>query len=103
MVGVAWIDPVDKHVVRLEAGFPEGYKIGGGLVASLRPGSAFMFEQTRLSDGVWLPHKAQIDAAVKVFMLAGFRRNITREFSNYKRFSTNVGDAAVEAPTPPPP
>ena len=103
MIGVAWIDPADKQIIRLEARFPEGFKIGGGLVASVRPGSAFMFEQARLAEGVWLPRAAQINAAVKIFLLAGFRRDITREYSNYKRFSTNVGDATVAAPKPPPP
>ena len=34
-------------------------------------------------------------------MLAGFRQDITRAYSNYKRFTTNVGDAAVEAPKKP--
>ena len=35
-------------------------------------------------------------------MSTGFRRDITREYSNYKRFSTGVGDAKVEAPKPTP-
>jgi hypothetical protein len=103
MIGVIWIDPADRQIIRLEARFPDGFKIGGGLVASIRPGSAFMFEQARLADGIWLPRAAQINAAMKLFLVAGFRRNLTREYSNYKRFSTNVGDAAVEAPKPPPP
>ncbi len=102
LTGVAWIDPEDKQIIRLEARFPEGFKIGGGLVASVRPGSAFMFEQARQADGVWLPRAAQVNAAVKIFLVAGFRKDITRAYSNYKRFSTNVGDAAVEAPKPPP-
>ncbi len=103
LIGVAWIDPADKQIMRLDARFPEGFKIGGGLVASLRPGSAFMFEQTRLADGVWLPHLSQINMAVKVFLVAGINRNTTREYSNYKRFTTNVGDATVAAPNPTPP
>jgi hypothetical protein len=103
LIGVAWIDPADKQIMRLDARFPEGFKIGGGLVASLRPGSAFMFEQMRLADGVWVPHLSQINMAVKVFLVAGINRNTTREYSNYKRFTTNVGDATVAAPTPPPP
>ncbi len=102
LIGVAWIDPADKQIMRLDARFPEGFKIGGGLVASLRPGSAFMFEQTRLADGVWLPHLSQINMAVKVFLVAGINRNTTREYSNYKRFTTNVGDATVATPTPTP-
>ncbi|MFL6207816.1 MAG: hypothetical protein ACJ74W_03155 [Pyrinomonadaceae bacterium] len=103
LTGVMWIDPLDRQVIRLEARLPEGYKMGGGLVASIRPGSAFAFEQTRQPDGVWLPRFAQVNAAAKLFIFAGVKVDATREYSNYKRFSTNVGDAAVEAPKPPPP
>ncbi|HEX2269690.1 MAG TPA: hypothetical protein VHH35_09150, partial [Pyrinomonadaceae bacterium] len=34
LVGVVWIDPVDKQVIRLEARLAEGFKIAGGLLAS---------------------------------------------------------------------
>jgi hypothetical protein len=76
-------------------------KVGGGLVASVRPGSAVVLEQTRLADGVWLPRFEQINASAKIFLFAGFRLDVVREYSNYKRFSTSVGDAQVE-PTPSP-
>ena len=100
LTGVVWIDPVDKQVMRLEGRLTEGFKIGGGLLASVRPGSAFVFEQTRLADGVWLPGFSQINAAAKLFLFAGMRIDATREYSNYKRFSTKTGDAKVDAPPP---
>ena len=96
LTGVVWIDPVDKQVMRLEARLAEGLKVGGGLVASVRPGSAVVMEQTRLEDGVWLPRFSQINASAKVFLFAGFRLDATREYSNYKRFSTSVGDAVID-------
>lgn len=103
LAGVAWIDPVDKQVMRLEARLSEGFKVGGGLVASVRSGSTVMLENTRLADGVWLPRFSQINASAKIFLFAGFRLDATREYSNYKRFSTNVGDAKVESPPQPSP
>lgn len=96
LAGAAWIDPVDKQVVRLEARLAEGYKVGGGLLVSVRPGSAVVIEQTRLADGVWLPRFSQINAAAKVLLFAGFHLDATHEYSNYKRFSTGVGDATIE-------
>ncbi|HEX8128797.1 MAG TPA: hypothetical protein VF527_06810 [Pyrinomonadaceae bacterium] len=102
LTGVVWIDPLDKQVMRLEARLSEGFKVGGGLVASVRPGSAIVLEQTRLEDGVWLPRFEQINASAKIFLFAGFRLDAIREYSNYKRFSTNVGDAKVEPPQPTP-
>ena len=64
----------------------------------VRPGSTFAFEQTRLADGVWLPRFAQINASAKVFLFAGFRLDATREYSDYKRFSTRAGEATLDAP-----
>lgn len=103
LAGVVWIDPVDKQVVRLEARLAESYKVGGGLLVSVRPGSAVVIEQTRLADGVWLPRYSQINAAAKLFLFAGFHIDATHEYSNYKRFSTGVGDAQVDAPPASPP
>ncbi|HEV7906480.1 MAG TPA: hypothetical protein VGO96_21760 [Pyrinomonadaceae bacterium] len=106
LAGVIWLDPVDRQVMRLEARLAESYKVGGGLLASIRPGSAMVFEQTRLEDGVWLPRFSQVNASAKLFLFAGFRIDATHEYSNYRRFSTNVGDDKLDAPpepsTPPP-
>lgn len=92
LAGIVWIDPVDKQVVRLEARLTDGFKIGGGLVARVRSGSAFVIEQTRLADGVWLPRFSQINASAKVFLLAGFRLDATREYGDYKRFAAESKD-----------
>ncbi|MFN2481586.1 MAG: hypothetical protein ABR554_08970 [Pyrinomonadaceae bacterium] len=102
LAGVVWIDPADKRIMRLEARLVEGYKVAGGLVASLRPGSAMIFEQTRLADGVWLPKYEQINFAAKLFIFAGIQLDATREYSNYKRFTT-AGDEKLDAPKTPPP
>jgi hypothetical protein len=96
--GVIWVDPVERQVMRLEARLVEGFKIGGGLVASIKPGSAFIFEQTRLEDGVWLPRFSQVNASARVFLFAGMSINETNEFTDYKRFSAKTGDDKLDAP-----
>jgi hypothetical protein len=108
LAGVVWIDPVDKTVIRLEAKLAQSYKVGGGLVASIRPGSAFAFEQTRMADGVWLPRLVQVNFAAKIFLFKGIEANETREFSDYRRFDTEATDYKLGAPatntaTPPKP
>ena len=105
---MVWIDPLDKTVIRLEAKLAQCYKVGGGLVASIRPGSAFAFEQTRMAEGVWLPRLVQVNFAAKVFLFKGIEANETREFSNYRRFNTEasdykIGAPATNAPAPPKP
>jgi hypothetical protein len=98
LVGVVWIDPVDKQVMRLEARLAEGFKMAGGLLVNLRPGAAFVMEQTRMVEGVWLPRLAQINLSVKVLLFGGGDYNQTFEWSDYKHFSGDVGDYKLEAP-----
>ena len=96
--GVVWVDPVDRQVVRLEARLVEGFKIAGGLMASVKPGSAFAFEQTRLADGVWLPRFAQVNVSARVLLFAGLTLNQTEEFGDYKRFDAKTDDGKIDAP-----
>jgi hypothetical protein len=98
LAGVVWIDPADKTVIRLEAKLSESYKVAGGLLASIRPGSAFVFEQTRMADGVWLPRFMQVNFAAKIFFFKGVEANETREFSEYRRFDTEASDYKLGAP-----
>ncbi|HEX8845989.1 MAG TPA: hypothetical protein VF791_15165 [Pyrinomonadaceae bacterium] len=98
LIGTVWIDPVDKEVMRLEAKLAESFKVAGGLFASIRPGSAFAFEQTRMADGVWLPRYAQVNIAAKVLLFKSIEANETREFSDYKRFDTEASDYKLGAP-----
>jgi hypothetical protein len=98
LVGVVWIDPVDKQVIRLEARLAEGFKIGGGLLLLLRPGAALVMEQTRMTEGVWLPLFAQLNLSVKVLLFGGGELNKTIEWSDYKHFSGEVGDYKLDAP-----
>lgn len=98
LVGVAWIDPVDKQVMRLEARLAEGFKMAGGLVLSLRPGAGFVMEQTRMAEGIWLPRFAQVNLSVRVFLFRGVEVNKTIEWSEYRHFKGDVGDYKLDAP-----
>ncbi|HEU4510552.1 MAG TPA: hypothetical protein VFR78_20120 [Pyrinomonadaceae bacterium] len=98
LIGVIWIDPVDKQVIRLEARLAEGFKMAGGLLVSLKPGAALVMEQTRMEQGVWLPRFAQINLSVKVLLFAGGDFNKTIEWSDYKHFSGDVKDYKIDTP-----
>jgi len=105
--GVIWVDPAERQVMRLEGRLVDAFKMGGGLLASVKAGSAFVFEQTRLDEGVWLPRFSQVNASARVMLFAGMSINETHEFSDYKRFSTKTGDDKLDSPkkpeTPPQP
>lgn len=96
--GVIWVDPTERQVMRLEARLVESFKMGGGLLASVKPGSAFLFEQTRLEDGIWLPRYSQVNASARIMLFKGLSINETNEFSDFKRFSTKTGDDKLDAP-----
>jgi hypothetical protein len=98
LVGVVWIDPADKQVMRLEARLAEGFKMGGGLLVNLRPGAAFVMEQTRVAERLWLPKMAQINLSMKVLLFGGGDYNQSFEWSDYKHFSGDVGDYKLDAP-----
>jgi hypothetical protein len=98
LVGVVWIDPVDKQVMRLEARLAEGFKMGGGLLLSLRPGAALVMEQQRMNEGIWLPRLAQINLSVKVLLFGGGDFNQTIEWSDYKHFSADVDSYKLGVP-----
>jgi len=100
LIGVVWIDPVDKQVIRLEARLAEGFKMAGGLLVSLKPGAALVIEQTRMAQGVWLPRFAHINLSVKVLLFGGGDYNKTIEWSDYKHFSGDVKDYKIDTPKP---
>lgn len=96
--GIAWIDVADKQLMRFEARLTKGYKIGGGLLVSVRPGATLVIDQTRLPDGLWMPHRAQFNASVKFLLVAGVTANVALEWSDYRRFNTETGDVKLEQP-----
>jgi hypothetical protein len=96
--GVIWVDPQERQVMRLEGRLVDNFKVGGGLLASIKSGSAFVFEQTRLEDGLWLPRYSQVNASARVMLFAGMTINETHEFSDYKRFSAKTGEDKLDAP-----
>ena len=98
LVGVVWIDPKDKQVIRLEARLAEGFKMGGGLLLSLRPGAALVMEQTRMHEGIWMPRFMQINLSVKVLLFGGGDINQTIEWSDYKHFSADVDSYKLGVP-----
>ncbi|MGH9968334.1 MAG: hypothetical protein ACREBG_10975 [Pyrinomonadaceae bacterium] len=97
VVGVVWIDPHDKQIMRLEARLAENFNVAGGLF-SLRPGASFAIEQTRMAEGVWLPRLAQVNLSTKILFFGGGDMNKIIEWSDYKHFKGDVGDYKLDAP-----
>jgi hypothetical protein len=99
MAGALWIDPVDKQVARVEARLVEAYKIGGGVLASLKEGSNFTIEQERINQEIWLPTRAEITVGLRVLLLKGFNINQTITYGDYKRFSVEAEKEKLKDPS----
>lgn len=99
MAGAMWIDASDKQVARIEARLVESYKVGGGLLASLREGATFVIEQERINNEIWLPTRTEINLGVKVLLVKGINVNETIIYGDYKRFNVEAEKEKLKDPT----
>jgi hypothetical protein len=99
MAGALWIDPNDRQVARVEARLIEAYKIGGGMLASLKEGANFTLEQERVNQEIWLPTRAEINLGVRVLLLKGLNINRTITYGDYKRFSVEAEKEKLKDPS----
>ncbi|MBX3280137.1 MAG: hypothetical protein KF868_19215 [Acidobacteria bacterium] len=96
--GAMWIDPNDKQVVRVEARLIESFKIGGGLLASLKEGSTFVLEGARVNEEIWLPASVEANIAVRAFLLVGITINQSVRYMDYKRFNVEAEKEKLKSP-----
>ncbi|HKC87372.1 MAG TPA: hypothetical protein VKG02_15410 [Blastocatellia bacterium] len=99
MAGAIWIDPTDKQVARAEARLIEAYKIGGGMLASLKEGANFVIEQDRVNQEIWLPTRAEINVVARVLLVKGFNINETITYGDYKRFNVEADKEKLKDPS----
>lgn len=86
LAGTVWVDETARQVARLEARLTDSFKMGGGLLASISPSSAFVFEQDKVDDEVWLPSYGEANISARVMVFAKFNRSMTRSYSDYKKY-----------------
>ncbi|MDT7603570.1 MAG: hypothetical protein QOF61_1567 [Acidobacteriota bacterium] len=97
IVGLIWIDAADKVVARIEARLTDDFKLGGGLLMNIK-GAGFVFERAHMPDGYWVPRFYHWNANGKGFIFKKMSVYEMTEWSNFKRFKTESGDAKIDAP-----
>ena len=95
MAGVMWIDAQDKQVARTEAVLVDSFKVGAGVLASLKKGASFALEQERVDDKIWLPSAEDIKVSIKLLLVKSLDFNITVKTYNYRKFTTEVKGSKV--------
>lgn len=86
LAGTIWVDEAAQQIARLEARLTDSFKLGGGLLASIAPSTAFVFEQDKIGDEVWLPSYMEANVSARVMLFAKFNRSMERRFSDYKKY-----------------
>jgi hypothetical protein len=94
LVGEVWIDAADKVVTRLEAWLP-------GRGAARPPSAVAVYEQMRLPDGVWVPHRIRFNALGQAKRFNGVEKEMIFEFSEYYHFSTTIEGETLRPPKKP--
>lgn len=96
LAGTAWIDSLDKQIIRAEARVVDNVNFGGFL-AKFRKDSALVFERTKFDNEIWLPKLFQANASAR-FLFASFDAAVDNEYSDYKKYSTETKDYKIESP-----
>ena len=91
MAGVIWIDAADKVVARLEA-WPGRAETEQETPYAMLGAETIVYEQTRLPNGLWVPKRIRLNAIGRAALFNGTDKDMTFEFSDYQRFSTEVID-----------
>jgi hypothetical protein len=105
LAGTAWIDEQDRMLVKGEGRFLNDFKVGGGILADIKKGTNFSFEQRKVNDEVWLPAKVEGVGGVRALLFFGFNGNLRVVESDYKKFKATStilpGVSTVEPETSP--
>jgi hypothetical protein len=86
LAGTLWVDDQARQVVRLEAHLSDTFKLGGGLLASVRKGASLVMEQARTNEEVWLPSYVEAHFSARLLLFASALGDYTSRFSDYKKF-----------------
>ena len=112
--GTVWIDVEDKVVTRLE-GWPlpttqpqtktatetkaaHEAQDSSQSQDARQSKAAVIYQQVRLPTGVWVPSLIRMNAGGNSTLFNGLNWDVMFEFSNYKRYSTDVEGVQLEKP-----
>jgi hypothetical protein len=98
LAGTVWIDEADRQVARLEVHFYDNFRIGGGLLASVRQGTSMNVDQTPLGDGLWMQVDSEDHLAARV-VIKNLRENLHIQDFDFKKFDIGTVQQ-IAAPVP---
>ena len=78
-----WVDEQDFGWVKADVTVMEPFSMGYFL-ARVQPGSRILFEQARVSDGLWMPVKVDVAANAKVLFLVNYKMDEIITYADYR-------------------
>ncbi len=89
LAGTIRVDERDLQIARAEFQLVEAFKVGGGALVAMKPGSRFATEQDRINDGIWLPIYHEVCIGARAMLVANLGVNEKVTFAAYRRFDAN--------------
>jgi len=90
LAGTVWIDEQDSTIARIEGHFINAFKIGGGMLVSVKQGTKFSFEQRKINDEVWLPAGGAGEGSFRALLFVSFNGKIRIVDSDYRKFKATA-------------
>ena len=84
--GTVWVDEQDKTIVQLEGHFLNAFKIGGGLLVSIRKDTSFRMEQRKVNGEAWLPVTIEGHGVARAMLFFNFDGSVRVEDSEFRKF-----------------
>lgn len=88
VAGTVWIDEADRQVARLEVEVYENFKIGGGLLANIQPGTVIKIEQSPIGEGLWMQTSNERHMNLRV-VIKSVREDVKIRNFDFKRFNVD--------------
>ena len=108
--GTLWVDEQDRTITHLEGHFANSFKVGAGIVMSIKKGTSFSIDQIKINNEVWLPSRMEGHGGARVMLLVSFDGSILVTNSDYRKFKatstilpgvSTVQDSSSEETNPP--
>lgn len=84
--GTLWIDEQDRTITHLEGHFSNSFKVGAGIVMSIKKGTSFSMDQIKINNEVWLPSHVEGHGGARVMLFVSFDGSILVTNSDYRKF-----------------
>jgi VWFA-related protein len=92
--GSVWIDASDKVMIRIE-GFMQN---GANSIAVTQHLPNLVYQQQRLSNGLWAPSLIRLNSGGDAALLNGLNNDVWFEFGNFKRFDSSGSELKLQTP-----